>query len=49
MLEANDRLLCFGRLEEMRDMIPDRRRRSRVRPLPIDPESGRPVDDEIEV
>ena len=50
MLEANDRLLCFGRLEEMRDMIPDRRRRrSKVRPLPIDPESGRPVDDEIEV
>jgi ribosomal protein S6--L-glutamate ligase len=37
VLEANDRLLCFGRLEEMRDMIPDRRgRRRRVRPLPDD-------------
>ena len=49
VLEANDRLLCFGRLEEMRDMIPDRRRRrSRVRPLPIDPGSGRPIDDETE-
>ncbi len=37
VLEAHDRLLCFGRLEEMRDMIPDRRgRRRRVRPLPDD-------------
>lgn len=26
-LEADDRLLCFGRLESMRDMIPDRKRR----------------------
>ena len=37
VLEANDRLLCFGRLEEMRDMIPDRRsRRRQVRVLPED-------------
>ena len=37
-LEANDRLLCFGRLESMRDMIPARRRRrARVRQLPEDP------------
>jgi ribosomal protein S6--L-glutamate ligase len=28
-LEAGDRLLCFGRLEEMRSMIPSRRKRSR--------------------
>ena len=35
VLEANDRLLCFGRLEEMRDMIPRRRhRRIEVQPLP---------------
>jgi ribosomal protein S6--L-glutamate ligase len=35
VLEANDRLLCFGNLEEMRDMIPARRRRrARVRKLP---------------
>ncbi len=27
VLEANDRLLCFGNLEEMRDMIPKRRNR----------------------
>ena len=36
-LEAGDRLLCFGRLEEMRSMIPARRRRrARVRKLPKD-------------
>ncbi len=35
VLEAGDRLLCFGRLEEMRSMIPDRRRRrTKVRKLP---------------
>ncbi|MFN3257143.1 MAG: RimK family alpha-L-glutamate ligase [Ilumatobacter sp.] len=37
VLEANDRLLCFGKLDEMRDMIPARRkRRARVRKLPDD-------------
>jgi ribosomal protein S6--L-glutamate ligase len=36
-LEAGDRLLCFGRLEEMRSMIPARRRRrAKVRKLPKD-------------
>lgn len=35
VLEAEDRLLCFGKLEEMRSMIPERRRRrARVRKLP---------------
>jgi len=34
ILEAGDRLLCFGKLEEMRSMIPNRKRRSRVRKLP---------------
>ena len=34
-LEAGDRLLCFGKLEEMRGMIPERRRkRARVKRLP---------------
>ena len=34
VLEAEDRLLCFGKLEEMRGMIPQRkRRRARVRKL----------------
>ncbi len=35
VLEAGDRLLCFGKLEEMRGMVPDRRtRRRKVRKLP---------------
>jgi ribosomal protein S6--L-glutamate ligase len=35
VLEADDRLLCFGKLEEMRSMIPDRKkRRHRVKKLP---------------
>ncbi|HUF99498.1 MAG TPA: RimK family alpha-L-glutamate ligase, partial [Ilumatobacter sp.] len=41
-LEAGDRLLCFGKLEEMRSMIPSRRkRRQRIKKLPPDaiPES----------
>ncbi len=38
VLEAGDRLLCFGKLEEMRSMIPSRRRRARkVKRLPKDP------------
>jgi len=40
-LEPDDRLLCFGRLESMRDLIPERAkraRRPRVKPLP-DPEN----------
>ncbi len=39
-LEAGDRLLCFGRLEEMRDLVPARRRRrarAQLEPLPDDP------------
>ncbi len=37
-LEAEDRLLCFGKLEEMRSMIPERRkRRQRVKKLPKQP------------
>ena len=38
VLESNDRLLCFGRLEEMRSMIPSRRKRTRkVKKLPAEP------------
>ena len=38
VLEAEDRLLCFGKLEEMRSMIPERRRRrAKVRKLPKEP------------
>jgi len=36
VLQDGDRLLCFGKLEEMRSMIPQRRRR-RVRKLPKNP------------
>ncbi|MEX0705667.1 MAG: RimK family alpha-L-glutamate ligase, partial [Nitriliruptoraceae bacterium] len=38
-LEPDDRLLCFGRLEEMRDLVPARRRRRArpsLEPLPPD-------------
>ncbi|MDG2025496.1 MAG: RimK family alpha-L-glutamate ligase [Acidimicrobiales bacterium] len=46
VLEADDRLLCFGRLEAMRDMIPERRSRPRrVRPLPDEPIPDEPDDD----
>ncbi len=38
VLEAEDRLLCFGKLEEMRSMIPTRpKRRARVKKLPRNP------------
>jgi ribosomal protein S6--L-glutamate ligase len=38
VLEAGDRLLCFGKLEEMRSMVPERRRRrAKVRKLPAEP------------
>jgi len=38
VLEAEDRLLCFGKLEEMRSMIPTRpKRRARVKRLPKQP------------
>ncbi|MER3394484.1 MAG: TrkA C-terminal domain-containing protein, partial [Microcella pacifica] len=38
VLEAGDRLLCFGKMEEMRSMTPSRRRRrASVRKLPKQP------------
>ena len=41
VLEPDDRLLCFGKLEEMRSMIPERRRRrAKVRKLPKQPIPG---------
>ena len=33
VLEAGDRLLCFGKRESMKDLIPDRRRRLRKRKM----------------
>ncbi len=32
LLEAEDRLLCFGKLEAMRNLVPERKRRRRARP-----------------
>ncbi|MGO4102581.1 RimK family alpha-L-glutamate ligase [Leifsonia sp. YAF41] len=38
VLEDSDRLLCFGKLDEMRSMVPERRRRrTKVRKLPTEP------------
>jgi ribosomal protein S6--L-glutamate ligase len=40
VLETNDRLLCFGKLDAMRDLVPQRRRRRRrprIKPLPDRP------------
>lgn len=41
VLEADDRLLSFGKLEEMRSLVPEKRRRRRkVRKLPKDAVAG---------
>jgi len=40
VLELEDKLLCFGKLEAMRDLVPERRRRkarSKIKALPDDP------------
>lgn len=40
VLEVNDGLLCFGKLEEMRSLVPERRRRRarpKMQPLPDNP------------
>lgn len=45
-MEADDRLLCFGKLESMRDLVPARRRRRQrpqVQPLPAEPLPGQPL------
>jgi ribosomal protein S6--L-glutamate ligase len=42
VLEAGDRLLCFGKLDEMRSMVPERRKRRKVRKLPSE---ALPVDE----
>ena len=39
-MESEDRLLCFGKLEAMRDLVPERRRRRsrpKIQPLPDEP------------
>ena len=40
VLEADDRLLCFGKLDSMRHLVPEksrRRQRKRIQPLPDEP------------
>ncbi|WP_296063343.1 TrkA C-terminal domain-containing protein [uncultured Amphritea sp.] len=43
VLEANDKLLCFGKLESMRGMIPEKTRRRR-RPIVADLPPEIPTD-----
>ena len=48
-LEADDKLLCFGKLEAMREMIPPRtrrRRRPKIQDLPEQPEPQAQATDE---
>ena len=47
-LESGDRLLCFGKLESMRDMVPAKarkRRRSKMKPLDTEIESDQTQSD----
>lgn len=44
VLEEDDRLLCFGRLESMRDLVPARRRKRRHKVQPLDTEIGTAAD-----
>ena len=43
LLEAGDKLLCYGKLESMRTMVPAKTRRRR-KPKIQDLESSEPVD-----
>jgi ribosomal protein S6--L-glutamate ligase len=45
VLEVEDRMLCFGKLESMRDLVPERRRRRRPKIMPL-PEVPIPNPDE---
>jgi len=47
-LEADDTLLCYGKIENMKSMIPDRpKRRRKLKPLPVTPVTeGSTLDDD---
>jgi ribosomal protein S6--L-glutamate ligase len=45
LLEQDDRLLCFGKLEAMRDLVPARRWRRRPRTRPLDTSIGTAEDE----
>ena len=42
VLEVGDRLLCFGKLEQMRNLVPERKARKRARIGPLDTEIAQP-------
>jgi ribosomal protein S6--L-glutamate ligase len=44
-LEVDDRLLCFGKLDAMRDMVPARRRRKRPQTKPLETAIGTEEDE----
>lgn len=47
VLEAGDKLLCYGKLDEMRDLVPAKQRRKRrVKPQKLDPQLLEHLDDE---
>jgi ribosomal protein S6--L-glutamate ligase len=46
-LEAGDRLLCFGRLETMKDLVPARRRRRDTKPLQPLPEEAAAISEQL--
>ncbi len=46
-LEAGDKLLCFGRLETMRDLVPARRRRRDSKPLQPLPEEAAAIAESV--
>lgn len=41
VLEADDRLLCFGKLESMRDLVPDRKARERAPVASLGPKAAK--------
>jgi len=45
VLEVGDRLLCFGKLEEMRNLVPARRARKRPKVKPLPPQLAQPRSD----
>ena len=46
-LEANDTLLCYGKVENMKSMLPDKpKRRRKLKPLPSTPVTDGTTHDE---
>jgi ribosomal protein S6--L-glutamate ligase len=46
ILEAGDMLLCYGKLESMRDLVPEKKRRKRkIKPRKLDPQMIEQLED----